>query len=87
MHAEFPYIAFLAASLVLVPLPWHWRAGNVATLSMIVWLFAVNIIYGVDALIWSRNVEVVAPVWCDISKFTFPKLATFPCTHTAWPCL
>ena len=79
-HALRTRFAFLAASLVLVPLPWHWRARNVATLSMIVWLFAVNIIYGVDALLWSGNVEVVAPVRCDISKFL--PLATLPCTHT-----
>ncbi len=69
MHPELPYIAFLAAALVLVPLPWHWRAGNVATLSMIFWLFLVDVIYGVDAVVWANNVEIVVPVWCDISTY------------------
>ncbi|OBZ74842.1 Pheromone B beta 1 receptor [Grifola frondosa] len=67
MHPELPYIAFLAAFLVLVPLPWHWRAGNVATVSIVAWLFVVNVIYGVDAIIWHGNVAIVVPVWCDIT--------------------
>ncbi|KAF7795118.1 hypothetical protein EIP86_006265 [Pleurotus ostreatoroseus] len=67
VHPEFPYVSLLAAVLVLVPLPWHWRAGNVATLSMVAWLFASNVIYGVDAIVWRDNAAVVVPVWCDIT--------------------
>ncbi|KAI0789242.1 pheromone A receptor-domain-containing protein [Abortiporus biennis] len=66
-HPEFPYIAFFAALLVLFPVPWHWRAGNVATLSMVFWLFVMNVIYGVDAIVWYQNVHVRIPVWCDIT--------------------
>lgn len=68
MHREFPVVAFLAALSLLLPLPWHWRAGNVATLSIIAWLIVVNIIYGVDAIVWGNNVDIVIPVWCDISE-------------------
>lgn len=68
MSAELPYVAFIAAALVLVPLPWHWRARNIATLSMIAWLFVINIIYGVDAVIWHHRVSRTAYVWCDISE-------------------
>ncbi|KAI1782019.1 pheromone A receptor-domain-containing protein [Ganoderma leucocontextum] len=67
MYAELPYVAFVAAFLVLVPLPWHWRSGNVATLAMVAWLFVINVIYGVDAIIWSHNVKITALVWCDIT--------------------
>ncbi|TBU29736.1 GPCR fungal pheromone mating factor [Dichomitus squalens] len=67
MHRELPAASILAALLVLVPTPWHWRAGNVATLAMIVWLFTVNVIYAVDSLIWTHTVARVAYVWCDIS--------------------
>ncbi|KAI0752090.1 GPCR fungal pheromone mating factor [Fomes fomentarius] len=67
MHHELPVASILAAILVLIPTPWHWRAGNVATLAMIVWLFAVNVIYAVDSLIWSHTVARVAIVWCDIT--------------------
>ena len=67
LHPEFAPIAFIAAFSLLVPLPWHWRAGNVATLAIILWLFISNIIYAVDAIIWGDNVDIVVPVWCDIS--------------------
>ncbi|KAI0078449.1 fungal pheromone STE3G-protein-coupled receptor [Panus rudis PR-1116 ss-1] len=67
MHPEFPYIAFISAVLVLLPVPWHFRAGNVATLSMIAWLFVVNIIYGVDAAVWGNTIKPTLTVWCDIT--------------------
>ncbi|KAL6308810.1 fungal pheromone STE3G-protein-coupled receptor [Sparassis latifolia] len=67
MLSELPYVAFLAAILVLVPLPWYWRAKNVATLSLMAWLFVVNVIYGVDSILWHDSVVVVVPVWCDIT--------------------
>ena len=69
-HPELPYVAFSAAFLALVTLPWHWRAKNVATLAMVGWLFVINVIYGVDAIIWHQSILVKAVVWCDISTFT-----------------
>ncbi|TFK19187.1 STE3-domain-containing protein [Coprinopsis marcescibilis] len=63
---ELPINAFLVAVLVLIPTPWHWRARNIPTLSIIAWHFVSNIICGVNAIIWAGNVELVAPVWCDI---------------------
>jgi len=57
---------FIALGLVLVTLPHHWRVRNLATLSIIAWLSAYNLIYGIDAIIWAGNVDIVAPVWCDI---------------------
>ena len=33
------------------------------------WICAVNIIDGVNSIIWAGRVGVVAPVWCDISKW------------------
>lgn len=74
MYAELPYVAFVAAFLVLIPLPWHWRSGNVATLAMVAWLFVINVIYGIDAIIWSRNIKITALVWCDISTSGYPVL-------------
>jgi len=66
MHYELPIGAFLAAALALVPLPWHWRARNVATLSIIAWLFISNAVYGINSVIWAGNVENAVPIWCDI---------------------
>ncbi|KAL4061745.1 GPCR fungal pheromone mating factor [Scleroderma citrinum] len=62
-----PFSAFLAAILVIIPLPWHWRARNVGTLAIMIWLFVMNIIYGVNIIVWTGNVDNPAPVWCDIS--------------------
>ena len=59
--------ALIAAVLVLIPLPSHCRARNVAILSLIAWLFVVDLIYGVNTIVWAGNVEVRIVVWCDIS--------------------
>ena len=63
-----PVVAFLAAFLVLIPLPLHWRARNIATLALIFWLFITDVIYGVNSLVWAGNVGDHIPIWCDISK-------------------
>lgn len=68
MHPEFVPVAFISALSVLIVIPWHWRAGNIATLAIAFWLFISNIIFGVDAAIWGDNVNIVVPVWCDISE-------------------
>ncbi|CAK5270867.1 unnamed protein product [Mycena citricolor] len=69
MYREFPPVAFLAAFTLLLPLPGHWRARNVATLSIIVWLFISNLAFGIDAIVWADSLSVgpVAMVWCDIT--------------------
>ncbi|KAJ7034246.1 putative STE3-type G-protein coupled receptor [Mycena alexandri] len=59
------------AALVLVPLPWHWRAGTVPTISIAVWLFIDNFINGVNGILWDGNFEIKALVWCDISTKLF----------------
>lgn len=63
-----PVGAFVAAFLVLVTAFWHWRARNVPTLSLIFWLFILNVIYGVNSLAWSSDVRDKAPLWCDICE-------------------
>ncbi|KAJ2936220.1 hypothetical protein H1R20_g874, partial [Candolleomyces eurysporus] len=88
LHPEFAPIAFIAAFSLLLPLPWHWRARNVATLSIIAWLFASNMIFAIDAVIWADNVRVVAEVWCDVStkliigaNFALPAACLCLCMH------
>ncbi|KAI0350982.1 fungal pheromone STE3G-protein-coupled receptor [Trametes cingulata] len=60
------FASFLAAVLVLVPLPWHWRARNIPTLSLIAWLFMVNVAHGVNVILWWGNLEIKLVIWCDI---------------------
>ncbi|KAJ3505020.1 hypothetical protein NLJ89_g7634 [Agrocybe chaxingu] len=88
MHPEFAPVAFIAAFSLIFPLPWHWRAGNVATLSIIGWLFVINMIYAVDAVIWANSVDIVVPVWCDITtkliigaNFSLPAACLCICIH------
>ncbi|KAJ7813352.1 pheromone receptor [Mycena olivaceomarginata] len=88
MHPEFAPVAFIAAFSLFLALPWHWRAGNVATLSIIAWLFTINIIFAVDALIWGDSTAIVAAVWCDIttkliigSSLALPAACLCICIH------
>ncbi|KAI0632780.1 pheromone A receptor-domain-containing protein [Trametes polyzona] len=60
------FAAFLAAVLVLIPLPWHWRARNIPTLSLIAWLFMINVAHGVNVILWWGNLKIRVVVWCDI---------------------
>ncbi|KAF7367921.1 Fungal pheromone STE3G-protein-coupled receptor [Mycena sanguinolenta] len=66
MFPGMPVGAFLACTLLLFPLPRHWRTRNIPTLSMIAWLFISNFTYGINVIIWSGRTHNVAPVWCDI---------------------
>ncbi|KAG8685694.1 hypothetical protein FRC08_012966 [Ceratobasidium sp. 394] len=66
MRVELPVISFICTVLVLVPLPWHWKARNVATLAIIAWLSLLNITRGINAIVWADTVVVKYPVWCDI---------------------
>ncbi|KAI0944383.1 hypothetical protein AcW1_002112 [Taiwanofungus camphoratus] len=67
MSAGMSFASFLAAILVLLPLPWHWRARNVPTLSIIAWLFVVNITHGINTIVWHHNVDIKLVAWCDIT--------------------
>jgi pheromone a factor receptor len=68
-HPEIQAVALIAAFLILVPLPYQWRTRNFGMISLIAWLFVVNLIYGINAIIWADNVDIVAVPWCDISMF------------------
>ncbi|KAF8188778.1 GPCR fungal pheromone mating factor, partial [Mycena galopus ATCC 62051] len=88
MHPEFAPISFIAVFSLLPVLPWHWHARNVATLSIIAWLFIINLICAVDAIIWAGSVDIVVPVWCDISvklifgsNFALPAACLCICIH------
>ena len=80
-----PAGAFLAAFLVLIPACWHWRTRNVPTLSLIVWLFTLNVVYGANSLVWSDNVRDKAPVWCDICECTVSRATGHVLKHRSPP--
>ncbi|KAI0752092.1 pheromone A receptor-domain-containing protein [Fomes fomentarius] len=62
------FASFLAALLVLVPLPGHWRARNIPTLSLIAWLFFLNVAHGVNVIEWYDNIAMKLEIWCDIIR-------------------
>nr|AYF56465.1 pheromone receptor [Coriolopsis trogii] len=74
-----PVTAFIGAVLVLIPLPSHWRARNYATVSLVAWLFLLDVIYGVNSTIWNDNVRIRFLVWCDITtKLTIGASVALP---------
>ena len=68
LHPDYPAWTAVGMTVMILPLPWHWRAKNVATLALIFWLFIENFFVFVNALIWADNYKDVAPIWCDISE-------------------
>ena len=67
-YPELPVLAFIAAVLVLIPLPRQIRVRNIATIAIILWFFEHSLASGVDAIVWAGNVRDSAPVWCEISE-------------------
>ena len=70
MPVVMPVGAFIAAFVILLPIPWLWRARNTSMLSLIAWLFVLNTIYGINAVIWNGNAIPLERfhTWCDISE-------------------
>ncbi|KAI0752093.1 GPCR fungal pheromone mating factor [Fomes fomentarius] len=66
-YVAFPVTAFIGAVLVLIPLPSHWRARNYATISLVGWLFLIDLIYGINSAVWNDNVRIRLLVWCDVT--------------------
>jgi pheromone a factor receptor len=91
---SFTIPGFIAAALVLIPLPRQIRVGNVATIAMTFWLFQHCFAASIDTIIWNKNVLDVAPVWCDISEcarhptpkavFILSRFVQLPRSGTAW---
>ncbi|KAH6890866.1 pheromone receptor [Coprinopsis sp. MPI-PUGE-AT-0042] len=87
-YPELPVFAILSAILVLVPLPSQWRARNVATLALIVWLFVANVVYAINTLVWAGNAQDRSPVYCDIAtklalgaSYAIPLITLCICKH------
>ena len=64
-----PACAFIGVFLALITAFWNWRAGRTPTLSLIAWLFTMNVAYGANNLVWSDDVQDRAPIWCDICEY------------------
>lgn len=67
-HPDYAVWSFIGFVLVLLPSPWHWRARNIATLSLIFWIALTNLCNFVNCIVWADNFMDSAPIWCDISE-------------------
>lgn len=63
-----PIISFLALILVLLPLRWHWRTKNIATLTLAFWLAEANFFAGISTIAWRDNVEKKLISLCNIGE-------------------
>ena len=79
------FASFLAAALVLIPSPSHGRARNVPTLSLILWLFVLNVAHGVNVIVWWDNLEVKLLIWCDIGMAAVLNLLDPSCSRITSP--
>lgn len=64
----FTALCALAIVLLLLPLPWHLKARNTGTLLYVGWTILGNIVFLVNSIVWSGNLNNPAPVWCDICE-------------------
>src|SRR5947208_9582469 len=73
---SFPTFSFLAILSLLAPFAWHVKHRNVAACSLIFWLFLINLMNFVNALIWPT--DDVSRWWsghglCDVeAKLRWP---------------
>ena len=63
-----PLGSFIGFLLAIIPLPLQFRTWNTAICVYGLWLAVTNFQYFVNFVIWHDNVEIVAPVWCDIGE-------------------
>ncbi|GAA5968224.1 hypothetical protein JCM21900_001131 [Sporobolomyces salmonicolor] len=57
---------FLGIFFLLLPVVWHWRARNTATLLFIFWCLVTVVPLALNSAIWYSQADLKAPVYCDI---------------------
>jgi pheromone a factor receptor len=75
LYPLYPIVGAIACILCAIPIPAHWRAGNVATIMLGLWVLGMNIMFWIGTIVWHGNIENPYPIWGDIVNFY---LAMFP---------
>jgi Pheromone A receptor len=70
-------LSFVSAVFLAVFIPVQRIRTSVPRLSIILWLLGYNLVHGINALVWSGNVGIHVPVWCDIGEI----LISFCCSY------
>ncbi|KAF8809928.1 STE3-like pheromone receptor [Phlegmacium glaucopus] len=60
------FLSFVNVTFLAVFIPVQRIRTNVPRLAIILWLLGFNLVHGINALVWSGNVDIHVPVWCDI---------------------
>ncbi len=66
MYPVYPILATIAMILCLSAVPAHWKAGNIATVSLALWTAIGLLITIIDVCIWHGNIRNPHPIWGDI---------------------
>ena len=74
MDPTFPLVPianFVACTLVLCSMSKRmFQSWNIGACSFAFWIAAESFIRAINAIVWSDNVDNVAPYWCDIGQFS-----------------
>ena len=65
-------LSFVCAVFLAVFIPVQRIRTSVPRLSIILWLLGHNLVHAINALVWSGNVGIHVPVWCDIGEILIP---------------
>jgi pheromone a factor receptor len=65
----YPILGGIACLLCFIPIPWHWKAGNIAVTALGLWILSMNIIFWVGTIVWHNTIANPNPIWGDIVNY------------------
>ena len=68
MAVELYTSSFICVFLLVIFIPVRRVRSCVPYLAILLWLAGINLIRGINALVWDGNVDIRVPVWCDIGE-------------------
>lgn len=69
MGAAQATVPFVCAAILAIFITTRRVRENVAKLALVNWLLGCNFVHGINAILWSSNVDLKAFEWCDIGAF------------------
>lgn len=66
MSAAPATVSFLCSVVLAIFIPVPRVRKNVAKLALALWLLGCNLVHGINALLWSSDLDLKALGWCDL---------------------
>lgn len=63
---SYTIVSAIGIVLCLFPVPAHWRAGNIATVSLAGWIVIGLLMSAINVGVWHGNIRNPYPIWGDI---------------------